>query len=48
MLAKLELRILLEEWLPRIPEFQIKPGETPRVRSGKVNALSYLPLQWAI
>lgn len=48
MLAKLELRILLEEWLPRIPEFHIKAGETPRVRSGKVNALSYLPLQWAI
>jgi cytochrome P450 len=38
--------ILLEEWLKRIPDFWIKPGDRVEVRSGKVNAISRLPLAW--
>jgi cytochrome P450 len=45
MLARTELQILLDEWLPRIPDFWIKPGECV-VRSGTVNAITRLPLVW--
>ena len=46
LLARTELKIFLEEWLKRIPEFRIKPGATPGVRAG-VNATIYsLPLVW--
>lgn len=48
MLARTELRVMIEEWLARIPEFWIKPGEQVKVRSGKVNAISHLPLQWEV
>jgi cytochrome P450 len=46
MLARTELQILLDEWLPRIPDFWIKPGDHVEVKSGKVNAISRLPLAW--
>lgn len=45
-LARLELRIFLEEWLPRVPDFTIAPGESPRTCSGPVNGMLYLPLTW--
>lgn len=45
-LARTELRVFLREWLARIPEFEIKPGEVPRVFSGRANTVNYLPLQW--
>jgi cytochrome P450 len=45
-LARLEMRIFLEEWLPRVPEFGIKRGETVRTSSGPVNGMLYLPLAW--
>ena len=46
VLARTELQVLLEEWLPRIPDFWIKPGDRVEVKSGKVNAISRLPLAW--
>jgi len=46
LLARTGLRILLDEWLPRIPDFWIKPGDRVEVKSGKVNAISRLPLTW--
>jgi cytochrome P450 len=46
-LARLELRVMLEEWLPRIPDFRIQPGETVRASAGRINAISHLPLSWA-
>lgn len=45
-LARLELRVMLEEWLERIPVFRIADGERIRATSGRINAMSYLPLSW--
>ena len=48
LLARTELKIFLEEWLKRIPEFRLKPGTTPGVRAG-INATIYsLPLVWEV
>ena len=45
-LARLELRIFLETWLQRIPEFGIAPGERAAARAGVVNSMISLPLVW--
>ena len=45
-LARTEIRVFLEEWLKRIPEFRIKSGEKPRTSPGLVSGVDYLPLQW--
>jgi cytochrome P450 len=45
-LARMEMRVFLEEWLRRIPDFGVKPGEKPRTSSGQVNGMMYLPLVW--
>lgn len=45
-LAQVELKVFLQEWLPRIPEFQVKAGETPGVRAGINGSFHYLPLTW--
>jgi cytochrome P450 len=45
-LARMELKIFLEQWLERIPDFHIPPGEQPRTSSGPVNGVLYLPLAW--
>jgi cytochrome P450 len=47
-LARLEIRTLLEEWLARIPEFEITPGEKPRTLVGQTLATTYLPLSWPV
>jgi len=48
LLARTELRIFLEEWLKRIPDFSIKPGATVGIRAG-VNATVFaLPLVWEV
>lgn len=47
-LARTEIKVFLQEWLKRIPDFQIKPGETPRTASGMVNGMLHLPLVWTI
>ena len=46
-LARMELRILTEEWLKRIPQFSLAPKAAYRFRLGNVNALSSLPLVWS-
>ncbi len=42
-LARLELRVALEELHRRIPDYALKPGETPRYTQG-IRAVEYLPL----
>jgi cytochrome P450 len=44
-LARMELRVAMEVWHERIPDYRIKPGETPRFSPGIREAL-YLPLVW--
>jgi cytochrome P450 len=46
-LARMELRAALEEWHLRIPDYAIKPGETPRVSPG-IREVTYLPLVWEV
>ena len=46
VLGRLEIRILTEEWVKRIPSFRLKPGERTPSRVGTVMALERLPLEW--
>ncbi|MCY1258382.1 Camphor 5-monooxygenase [compost metagenome] len=48
MLARVEVRVFLEEWLKRIPEFCLKPGQSLRVEPGMVLAMPRLELQWDV
>ncbi|MGE0386562.1 MAG: cytochrome P450 [Gammaproteobacteria bacterium] len=45
-LARLELRIFLQEWMQRIPEFRIAPGTRPEFRPNMVNGVGSLHLVW--
>ncbi|MNP71237.1 Camphor 5-monooxygenase [compost metagenome] len=47
-LARTEIKIFLQEWLKRIPDFEIKAGDQPRCASGMVNGVLHLPLQWKV
>lgn len=47
-LARTELRVFLQEWLKRIPDFEIKAGATPVAVPGKANGMRYLPLTWKV
>jgi cytochrome P450 len=46
-LARLEIRILAEEWFKRMPPFSLKPGVRHSSRAGTVMALESLPIIWA-
>lgn len=46
MLAKLELKVFLTQWLARIPEFRIRPGERVLFGTGQVNCVERLVLTW--
>ena len=45
-LARTETRIVLEEWLARIPEFRIAPGHLISYTGGIVGSVDALPLVW--
>jgi len=45
-LARRELRVFLQEWLSRIPEFRVKPGTKPVLATGQVNGILELQLVW--
>ena len=48
LLARTEIRVFIEEWLKRIPDFEIKPGEKPLTATGPVNGVVSLPLAWKV
>lgn len=48
MLARVEMKVFLEEWLKRIPDFEIPAEAVLRTRPGLVVALEALPLRWAV
>ncbi len=46
LLARRELKIFLEEWFKRIPEFALAPGASPVFSTGFVTSLAELRLVW--
>jgi cytochrome P450 len=48
LIARRELRIFLTEWLKRIPDFKVKPGEEIRMMTGLANRIVELPLVWEV
>ncbi|HWU24968.1 MAG TPA: cytochrome P450 [Rhizomicrobium sp.] len=46
-LARTEIKIFLEEWLARIPEFRIKPESQSLTSSGNTMTVTNLILSWA-
>lgn len=47
-LARTELKVFLEEWLKRIPDFGVKPGDKVVFNAGRINSVNYLPLVWKV
>jgi cytochrome P450 len=47
-LARLEIRIAIEEFLRRIPEFTLEPGTQPRFESGQLRTMKQLRLCWSV
>ncbi|OBK63260.1 cytochrome [Mycobacterium colombiense] len=46
-LARLELTFVVNEWLSRIPEFEVAPGYEPRIEfPANTFSLTSLPLRW--
>jgi len=43
-LVKVEVRIMIQEFLRRIPEFELDPARKPRWRSGQVGAMVEVPI----
>jgi cytochrome P450 len=48
MLARREIKIFLQEWLTRIPDYEITPGSTPKFGTGMVNGILSLNLSWRL
>ena len=46
LLARTEMRITLEQWLARIPDFAVAPAAELRFRGGLVGVVDALPLVW--
>lgn len=47
-LARLELTLVVDEWLKKIPEFELLPGHQPEIQfPSKSFALKALPLRWS-
>jgi cytochrome P450 len=48
VLARREIKIFVEEWLRRIPDYSIKPGTKPLFELGSVNGLLKMELCWPV
>ncbi len=48
LLARTELRVFLEEWLTRIPDFEIAPGTTPKINARVTTINQELFLVWPV
>lgn len=46
LLALLELRIFVEEWLKQIPDFRVSDAEPPSYGTGMVNCVETIVLEW--
>ena len=47
-LGRTELKVFLQEWLSRIPDFELRPGDKIEMRSGVNGTVCSLPLQWQV
>ncbi|WP_245900406.1 cytochrome P450 [Prauserella shujinwangii] len=47
-LARVELRVLLEELLAAIPEFRLEPGAAPERTYGVIRGVRSLPVTWPV
>jgi len=45
-LARLEIRVAMEEFLRRIPSFDVAPGTRPQYESGQLRTMKTLHLRW--
>jgi cytochrome P450 len=45
-LARVELQVLYQVVLERLPEFRLDPAERPVFHPGNVLSVSYLPIRW--
>jgi cytochrome P450 len=45
-LARTEIKVFLEEWLKRIPDFRVQPGAKIRMGAGMIATISEVPLEW--
>jgi cytochrome P450 len=45
-LARRELKVFVEEWLTRVPEYEVRPGSVLEVGAGHVGSLRKLDLVW--
>ena len=45
-LARLEIRISIDEFLKRVPEFGLAPGKPPEFESGQLRTMKHLHLNW--
>jgi cytochrome P450 len=46
MLARAEIKVMLQEWLARIPEFTLDPNDPPQITTGVNITVDRLPLVW--
>lgn len=47
-LARMEVIVLLREWLSQMPEFRLDPARPVRMKGGNVGACTAIPLVWDI
>ncbi|MBY0582203.1 MAG: cytochrome P450 [Sphingomonas sp.] len=47
-LARMEMKIILREWLARIPEFQLAPGQQLNFANGIVGTVKPFVLEWPV
>jgi len=47
-LARIELQILYDEWLKRIPSFRMDPDKRERFHAANVISIDYLPIVWNV
>ena len=47
-LARAELAVFIEEWLKRIPDFEVAPGSQIKTHSANVMNIEKLPLVWVV
>ncbi|HEX8446935.1 MAG TPA: cytochrome P450 [Sphingomonas sp.] len=45
-LARMELVVVLREWLARMPPFHVDPAQAVRMKAGNVGACTAIPLRW--